>query len=169
MAAKALKYDSSSIELIVFDISYSGFEIAGFDVQVLHTDPDLSKPEGEGNLPSPAWSQETDQWLAVLSRNADFSGDLFLIDTVSSEAFNLTNCPECDNLQLPSWSPCNSKLVVSTRDPQNKKNQSCRTLAFVDLSFPSGVPQLDAITYVTRAGKTDSYNQPAWKGGVCGQ
>lgn len=169
LVAKAFKYDSSTVELVHFDLSIDGFQINGFTVQVLQTNPSLSKPDGEGNLPSPAWSQQTEQWLAVLSRNADFSGDLFLVDTVTLEAFNLTNCPECDNLEQPSWSPCNSKTVVRTRDPQNKKNQSYNTLAFLDLQFSPDGPHLNTITYLPRNGRSDHYSDPAWKGGICSE
>jgi Tol biopolymer transport system component len=173
LAAKALLEGFSPVttEVVVYTFTDGG-PVPTLDLlQVLTagTDPVLSKAEGEGNLPAPAWSKEDDSWLTVLSRDADFNGDLFLIDTVTLDAFNLTNCPGCDNLGQPSWSPCNSLMVVSTRDPNNRKNRTNSTLAFLDIQYDSaGAPELPlSITYLPRKSEGDSYTDPDWKRGIC--
>ncbi len=157
-------------EVVVYPFTDSPSPALGpRQVLTAQTLPVLSKVEGEGNLQFPAWSKETDSWLAVLSKDAASNGDLFIINTVTLKAFNLTGCPECDNLEQPSWSPCNSRMVVVTRDPDNRPDQTYRTLAFLNIEYdPStGQPVLQSITYLPRQGRRDWYTYPDWKPGVC--
>jgi hypothetical protein len=172
LAVKAVLegFDPVTVEALVYLFSDEFPDGPVIELEVVlsaETAPVLSIPEGEGNLSGLTWSRENDQWIAVLSRDADFHGDLFLIDTETLDAFNLTNCPECDNLTSPSWSPCNARMVVSTRDPNNQKNKGNSTLAFLEVAYDMGLPELKSVTYLPRRHKEDSYRTPAWRPGIC--
>ncbi len=179
LAVKVLDYSTATREIVTYQFGVADGTPFLDSPQLLTaaTDPVLSVLEGEGNLIYQRWSNETDRWISVSRHGLDGVQHLSLIDTWNlgtsnaQTAFDLRSCPECDASFQPSWSPCNSELVVATLDPNNAKNGNRHTLAFLELGYDptTGAPSLQSTTYLPRASSRDSYNYPAWRPGSCTQ